>query len=443
MLSSKCATSSDVWSSRNSAFAFLGTKIFWISDSWALESHVLDLIHLGEGHSGAITGKLMFSSLVENANVADNTSSNQVHNHALSKRRRKAFKTEPHADVSDVGCAGHVVHLVAQDLLSHFRIASSVDETDYYIEYNRRHGLVYTAETDLELLAEEELEAARFEEEERARKSIKDTRFNQPNQESNEESDSEWEDGSIDEEGGVPGAVRSKTLNPIEKALDQYINQLEDKKSGKKRKTAKERRLRWYITPWEWDAIEQICKVLETFHSATVELSRGDIPTLPVVLPLYKTIEARLEEGKEAERKEGSEMVICEDAFEAALVKLAKCTTIACSSELHILAVVLHPSYRVAWFEDKARWDSTSIAARARVIITSKYSEYAEKYASRNSGTDLPGGNAKTPENKSSGLLAGTITHRVSREANLEELDSYFRGTFPCNRYDDVLDWWR
>lgn len=77
----------------------------------------------------------------------------------------------------------------------------------------------------------------------------------------------------------------------------------------------------------------------KTFHSATVELSRGDVPTLPMVLPLYKVIEATLEQGKKAAARGGAEMIICEEAFDAALVKLAKYTSIACSSELHLLAV--------------------------------------------------------------------------------------------------------
>ncbi|KAG8951470.1 hypothetical protein FRC04_006002 [Tulasnella sp. 424] len=491
-LTSQCATSSDVWSSRNSAFAFLGTKIFWISDKWALESHVLDLIHLGEGHSGAITGKLMFSALVEYdaaikmTNVADNTSSNQVHNRALSKRRRKAFQTDlesPPPDVSNVGCAGHVVHLVAQELLSHFGMALPVDEVDYYIKYNRRHGLVYTAETDLELLAEEEQEAARFEAEERkAKRATRDTRSNQLNQESVDDTDSEWEDELVSGEGvGDRGAARSKTPNLVEKvhelithinrsaiqqskfrglvvkycspefhklglmkgmdvrwnsryaelkrakqlraALDQYVGQLEEGKTGKKLKTARERRLR--------------CS------GATVELSRADVPTLPMVLPLYKAIEAKLEEGKEAAQRGGSETVICEDAFDAALVKLVKYIMVACSSELHLLVVVLHPSYRVSWFKDKTHWDSTGVATRARVLITQKYSEYAEKYAAQTFGADGSLGGATQSARKSSGLLADTISHRVSREANLVELDSYLRDTFPCTHYDDVLDWWK
>lgn len=43
-----------------------------------LESHVLDLIHLDEGHSGAATGKLMFQSLLE-YDAATKMSINALH----------------------------------------------------------------------------------------------------------------------------------------------------------------------------------------------------------------------------------------------------------------------------------------------------------------------------------------------------------------------------
>lgn len=35
------------------------------------------------------------------------------------------------------------------------------------------------------------------------------------------------------------------------------------------------------------------------------------------------------------------------------------------------------------------------------------------------------------------------MSSKGSHRANLEELDSYHRGTFLCGRYDDVLHWWK
>lgn len=107
------------------------------------------------------------------------------------------------------------------------------------------------------------------------------------------------------------------------------------------------------------------------------------------------------------------------------------------------ISSVLHPSYRLSWFEDKDRWDSAGLAARVRVTVTSKYSEYAERHGTGNSGAEASG-ESRRKERQPLGLLAQTIcSSRASHTANLEELDSYFRGTFPCDRYDDVLHWWK
>lgn len=59
---------------------------------------------------------------------------------------------------------------------------------------------------------------------------------------------------------------------------------------------------------------------------------------MPMVIPLYKEIEKQLEIGKEAASKGRNELLICENAFDAALNKLAVYTTIACESDLHCLA---------------------------------------------------------------------------------------------------------
>lgn len=56
--------------------------------------------------------------------------------------------------------------------------------------------------------------------------------------------------------------VSSSQYNAYQ-AIDEYIKQLEAGKTGKKLAEAKKRRLRWYISPWEWESIEQLCCILE------------------------------------------------------------------------------------------------------------------------------------------------------------------------------------
>lgn len=131
----------DIWSSRNSVFAFIGLKVFWISSDWVLKTHLLDLIHLDDDHGGATAGRLIFSSLKESGvaekmspfyrmpilfadvslsalhllgSAADNASSNGVAHRAISKRRAKAFKVTADPKLMGLGCAGHVIHLTTQ-----------------------------------------------------------------------------------------------------------------------------------------------------------------------------------------------------------------------------------------------------------------------------------------------------------------------------------------
>lgn len=161
-LKSRPSIAFDIWSSRNSVFAFIGLKVFWISSDWVLKTHLLDLIHLDDDHGGATAGRLIFSSLKELGvaekllgSAADNTSSNGVAHRAISKRRAKAFKVTADPKLMGLGCAGHVIHLTAQDLLAAFEVMEPSSAVDYFHDTNRRYGLHYSAETDPDIIAQE------------------------------------------------------------------------------------------------------------------------------------------------------------------------------------------------------------------------------------------------------------------------------------------------
>ena len=61
--SSKIAIASDLWTSKNSVYAFAGTVAFWINDNWELRETVLELLPLSGDHSGKASGKLIFKAL--------------------------------------------------------------------------------------------------------------------------------------------------------------------------------------------------------------------------------------------------------------------------------------------------------------------------------------------------------------------------------------------
>lgn len=61
--SSKIAIASDLWTSKNSVYAFAGTVAFWINDDWELKEATLELLPLSGDHSGKASGKLIFKAL--------------------------------------------------------------------------------------------------------------------------------------------------------------------------------------------------------------------------------------------------------------------------------------------------------------------------------------------------------------------------------------------
>lgn len=61
--SSKIAIASDLWTSKNSVYAFAGVVAFWIDDNWELRECVLELLPLSGDHSGKASGKLIFKAL--------------------------------------------------------------------------------------------------------------------------------------------------------------------------------------------------------------------------------------------------------------------------------------------------------------------------------------------------------------------------------------------
>ncbi len=60
---SRIAVASDAWSSKSSVYAFIAPVGFWINDDWKLEELVLDFLPLNGNHSGAHSGKVLFTAL--------------------------------------------------------------------------------------------------------------------------------------------------------------------------------------------------------------------------------------------------------------------------------------------------------------------------------------------------------------------------------------------
>ncbi|KIK72419.1 hypothetical protein PAXRUDRAFT_22012, partial [Paxillus rubicundulus Ve08.2h10] len=173
--SSKLAIASDLWTSKNSVYAFVGTVVFYINHEWKLVEHVLDLQHLPGGHTGAESGKLIFKSLRKRkietklscvsqslkpvANASDNTASNNLMNRAISKRLAKASSQWIDPVNMQVGCAAHVLNLVSQVIFHALGAAPDPDKHDLFVEA-RAFPLAYDPNEDEAVIEETNLMTA-------------------------------------------------------------------------------------------------------------------------------------------------------------------------------------------------------------------------------------------------------------------------------------------
>ncbi|KAG9032159.1 hypothetical protein FS837_002795 [Tulasnella sp. UAMH 9824] len=224
-----------------------------------------------------------------------------------------------------------------RDLLASFGIVEPSSIVDHYHDTNRQYGLHYSAETDPDILAQEaelETEAKRSK---GGGKGAAATAEDDYTYKESDENESDWEE----EESRSTGA--SGNLNPLEKAIDVYITQMTEGKWGKKLNEARKCQAKLAMSFHEWEAVSQLCKVLEVYQDATLDLSCSDLPTLLMVLPIYKQVKSALEKGIEATRETESGVVsIAEEAYQAALTKLTKYISAACESPLHLVATVVN-----------------------------------------------------------------------------------------------------
>jgi hypothetical protein len=75
---SKIAIASDLWTSKNSVYAFAGVVAYWIDRDWELNECVLELLPLSGDHSGKASGKLIHKALQERGIATKLSTSNCI-----------------------------------------------------------------------------------------------------------------------------------------------------------------------------------------------------------------------------------------------------------------------------------------------------------------------------------------------------------------------------
>ena len=180
--------------------------------------------------------------------------------------------------------------------------------------------------------------------------------------------------------------------------------------SGKAKTAAKCHQKKWRLSPDKWKRLAKLCAVLQvrhtsdhylicsrvnacctfqTYQDATLEFSQLKVPTISKVLPLFKTIQQHLEDALKdpdlAKEKSGQKYQGLKRGLKFGLEKAlvgdypllgtGECPITCALVFTKLFEAVLHPSIRLAYFEDTTRWD-TLIPAHAWVLLKHLYEVY-------------------------------------------------------------------
>ncbi|KZV76175.1 hypothetical protein PENSPDRAFT_558246, partial [Peniophora sp. CONT] len=249
---------------------------------------------------------------------------------------------------------------------------------------------------------------------------------------------------------------RAKLLRP---AINAYLESLPNGLSGKKKAAAlaKQKKLSVSVAGWEMiDTMVNILKVRTSLYAlsqGTRDLSMSGVPTLCMVLPIFKSLEEHLQTQistlTESFKRTEDEFRIV-DAVKLGLDKLSVYLEKATNSDYHLLAVVLNPQLRLQYFEDDTRW-APEVPVRARALLEDLCRQYSKKTPAA-STSDV---RSAKPAAASSSAASGSLYMRsVQRQASSQDaatpswtlaLDSYLNGAYPFPEdkgAEYILSWW-
>ncbi|KAJ3010273.1 hypothetical protein NUW54_g1148 [Trametes sanguinea] len=217
---------------------------------------------------------------------------------------------------------------------------------------------------------------------------------------------------------------------PSPHVINAWVEQMDKGLTGRKKAAATQQKNCLFLSPRDWAQLEAIRDILSPFNDVTHLLSKGDVPTLPMVLPLYKHLESHLKAQKTKLRS--NEDLPLHHGCQKALDKL----TIYMEKALYSNA----PSH-----------DTFEIA---RELLAELYDEYSELYTSPQSAqcgenTGHGTGDHNGPLNVQQPSVFGTSVAVVRADPATttqagkprSKLEIYLNDEFPCTNEDGALQW--
>jgi hypothetical protein len=159
--------------------------------------------------------------------------------------------------------------------------------------------------------------------------------------------------------------------------------------------------------------------------------------TICKVLPLYKAIQQHLESAIADPDLTADDHGLA-NALAAGLVKINIYLNKALVGHYPLLGAVLHPSIRLAYFEDLTKW-APSISIRARVLLEHLYDTYHDDSTATSTAPT-----STKPLSASGSIFLEAIRNPSpsQKSALATEIELYFSGAYPCSD-GNLLVWWK
>ncbi|KAK7045126.1 reverse transcriptase-RNase H-integrase [Favolaschia claudopus] len=453
----------------DSLHSVLRTKLKTIL-KWVLREYVLDLIALDGDHSGKAVGKLVYKRLKKDkiagnimASGADNASSNGPLNRTISRKCAEHNADTASARNIQIGKINETLGVAPRlreiDLYEKNRkFPLSVREMELMEKEAKNEGKTTSVDSDLDSDAENDGSSSEC---------SSDT----------EAEESEWEDDDDEDDGRRPRgfshpvdkvhsvAVSHSTIRDSTqrarlfirkkvakenrhlvfirsmKAFDAFVSELPNNLKGKPKAVATARKKKWEMSSGDWEFVEKLVAALQILKLVTLEFSKR-------ILPMYKLMEVKLEK---LATKHDDDLPTLARALRAGATMATKYISNALYGDYPLLAAVLHPAMRLAYFQG-SQWDK-AVAIRAKKLVL----DTVEKYVK----ADSAGAAAAAATSSAAQVSAPPLTvfamamaldstpSTESSEATplssaKDEVELYFGNisAVPKN-FDDPLGWWK
>ncbi|GJF01034.1 hypothetical protein PsYK624_173400, partial [Phanerochaete sordida] len=223
----------------------------------------------------------------------------------------------------------------------------------------------------------------------------------------------------------------------LKEAVIQWVDSLTHGLTGQKFTAAQRKKTKLYLAPEDWKLLEDILAILEPFKDITLHFSRKGVPTISLVLPLYRKMQTHVKMSQ-ATYSTNADL---RTGLRLASAKLEVYMTKALTGRYYLLGAVLHPYIRVAYFENADLWP-VDVGQRARELLDEVYNEYKIIYDRQ--ATSQATSAAPRPAPSTSIFAAAIRDAGAPTSPSKSEPERYVQpGWHPCDNEDDVLLWWK